>query len=179
MRSRFIYRLFLFCCGLFLASAFAMKWIEKDLVFNGETISIIGLELYYPKEKITGIFTGLDSSIRTILSYHLHFDFIFMAGIYPAIACLCLMVAGKLKNRAVRNILKVLAFLQPAACIFDIIENYYLLNWLRHPVIGNEFGFFHAVVYMKWALALTGVLFAVLTWIFYQINIRNLPARWR
>jgi hypothetical protein len=44
-------RLFLFCLGLFIAAAFAMKWMENDLLFNNEKISIFGLELFYPKER--------------------------------------------------------------------------------------------------------------------------------
>ena len=78
-------RLFLFCLGLLIAGAFAMKWMESDLLYNNEKISIFGLELFYPKEKIIEIFTGINDKVRTILGYHLSFDFIFMAGVYPGI----------------------------------------------------------------------------------------------
>lgn len=153
--------LFLFCLGLALGGSFAMKWIEPDLVFNSQPFSIIGLELSYAREKIIEIFTGIDSRIKTILGYHLYFDFIFMAGIYPGIASLCMIASGKINSRPVKIILFSLAFLQLAGWAFDIIENYYLLKWLKQPVIGNEFGFFHMVVYTKWAIALTGALFAL------------------
>ena len=92
-------KLFLFCLGLFIAGAFSMKWIESDLIYKGETISIFGLELFYPKEKIIEIFSGIDDKVRTILSYHLSFDFIFMAGAYPGIACLCMMAVQKVKSK--------------------------------------------------------------------------------
>lgn len=155
-------RLFLFCLGLLIASSFAMKWMEPDLVFNNEMISIFGLELFYPKEKIIKIFTGIDARVKTILGYHLYFDFVFMAGCFPGIACLCMMAAEKTSRRALKIILFSLAFAQLAAWAFDIIENYHLLKWLKNPVIGDEFGFYHAVVYSKWGIALAGSLAALL-----------------
>ena len=156
-------RLFLFALGLFVAGAFAMKWMESDLVYNNERISIFGLELFYPKEKIIEIFSGINDKVKTILNYHLSFDFIFMAGCYPGIACLCMMAAEKIRSKPVKRLLFIFAFLQLFAWAFDIIENYYLLRWLRRPVIGNEFGFYHAVVYSKWAIALSGALIALST----------------
>jgi len=66
-------RLFLFCLGLFIAGTFAMKWMENDLLFNKEKISILGLELFYPKEKIVEIFSGISDKVKTIpwLSFEL------------------------------------------------------------------------------------------------------------
>ena len=124
-------RLFLFCLGLFIAGAFAMKWMENDLLFNIEKISIFGLELFYPKEKIVEIFSGITDKVRTILGYHLSFDFIFMTSCYPGIACLCMMAREKFKSKNLKMILFLLASLQLAAWAFDITENYYLLKWLR------------------------------------------------
>ena len=155
------HRLFLFCFGLFIAGAFAMKWMESDLLYNNEKISIFGLELFYPKEKIIEIFTGINDKVRTILEYHLSFDFIFMAGVYPGIACLCMLAADRVNGKTQKRILFILAFLQIFGWTFDVIENYFLLKWLKTPVIGDEFGFYHLVVYSKWIIALTGALFAI------------------
>ena len=154
-------RLFLFCLGLFIAGAFAMKWMENDLLFNNEKISIFGLELFYPKEKIVEIFSGISDKVKTILGYHLSFDFIFMAGCYPCIACLCMMASAKMNSKNLKRILFILAFLQIFGWTFDVIENYYLLKWLKNPVIGDEFTFYHTVVYGKWIIALTGALLAI------------------
>ena len=154
-------RLFLFCLGLFIAASFAMKWMESDLLYKNEKISIFGLELFYPKEKIIEIFTGMDDKVKTILSYHLSFDFIFMAGCFPGIACLCMMAAEKMSRITIKRLLFILAFLQIIAWLFDIIENYHLLKWLRSPVIGDEFGFYHVVVYSKWIIAVTSALVAI------------------
>ena len=156
-------RLFLFALGLFVAGAFAMKWMESDLLYNNENISIFGLELFYPKEKIIEIFSGISDKVRTILNYHLSFDFIFMAGCYPGIACLCMIAAEKVRSKPMQRVLFIFAFLQLFAWAFDVIENYYLLKWLRQSVIGNEFGFYHVVVYSKWAIALSGAVIALST----------------
>ena len=165
MRSNFSrwHRLFLFSFGLFIAAAFAMKWMEGDLLYNNEKISIFGLELFYPKEKIIETFSGLTDKVKTILGYHLSFDFIFMAGCFPGIACLCMIAAEKITSKNIKKVLFIFAFLQLFAWAFDIIENYYLLKWLSQPVIGNEFGFYHVIVYSKWAIALSGALVALST----------------
>lgn len=154
-------RLFLFCLGLFIAGSFNMKWLENDLVYNGDKISIFGLELFYNPEKIMTIFSGMDDKVKTILGYHLSFDFVFMAGCYPGIACLCMMAGEKVKSKNSKIFLRLLASLQLLAWAFDAVENYYLFKWLKNPVIGPEFGFYHAVVYNKWIIALAAFLFAV------------------
>ena len=154
-------RLFLFCLGLFVGGSFAMKWIESDLLYNNEPISIFGLELFYSASRIEEIFSGITPHVKTILGYHLSFDFIFMAGCFPGIACLCMMAAEKVNSRAFKMILFSLAFLQLIAWAFDIVENYYLLKWLKTPVIGKEFEFYHVVVYTKWVIALTGALLSL------------------
>lgn len=156
-------RLFLFALGLFVAGAFSMKWMESDLLYNDDKISIFGLELFYTKGKIIEIFSGINDKVKTILIYHLSFDFIFMAGCYPGIASLCMMAAEKIGSKNIKRLLFIVAFLQLFAWAFDIIENYYLLKWLKQPVIGNEFGFYHVIVYSKWGIALSGAMVALST----------------
>ena len=169
-------RLFLFCLGLFIAGAFAMKWMESDLLYNNEKISIFGLELFYPKEKIIEIFSGINDKVKTVLGYHLSFDFIFMAGCYPGIACLCMMASAKVAGKNLKRILFILAFLQIFGWTFDVIENYYLLKWLKTPLIGDEFGFYHVVVYSKWIIALTGALFAIVILVGSMFKRKNLKS---
>lgn len=153
--------LFLLCLGLFAGTAFCMKWMEGDFVQNGQKFTIIGLEISYPQEKIEAILSGLDERVRTILRYHLYFDFAFMAGVYPGIAALCIMAREKSSHNWLKNLLLVVALLQAVALGCDIVENYYLLSWIKHPVIGNEFAFFHPVVFAKWGIALTAALLAI------------------
>lgn len=169
-------RLFLFCLGLFIAGAFAMKWMENDLLFKNEKISIFGLELFYAKEKIIETFSGVDDKVKTVLGYHFSFDFIFMAGCYPGIASLCMMASAKVPGKNLKKILLMLAFLQIFSWTFDIIENYYLLKWLKIPAIGDEFGFYHLVVCSKWIIALTGALFAIVIHVGSMFKRKNLKS---
>ena len=154
-------KLFLFCLGLSIAATFCMKWMEGDLLVNGEKFTVIGLEVSYPKEKIAGIFQSVDPQVTRILKYHLSFDFIFMPGVFLGILSACMMARIKTVNTGLKNLLLVLAVLQLIAWGFDITENCFLLTWLKSPVIGNEFTIFHAVVYAKWLIALLGILAAV------------------
>jgi len=154
-------KLFLFSFGLFAGTAFCMKWMEGDFLQNGQKFTIIGLEISYPKEQVASILAGLDDHVKTILRYHLSFDFAFMAGVYPGIAALCMMARHKLTSAGIRKFLLALALLQMLAWACDIFENYCLLKWLNDPVTGIDFNFYHLVVSAKWIIALTGALFAI------------------
>jgi hypothetical protein len=158
---KFWQRLFIFSLGLFIGAAFCMKWMEGDFIQNGQKFTIIGLEISYPKVKVANILAGLDEHIKTILRYHLSFDFVFMAGVYPGIAALCMMARGKLAGAGMRKILLAFAVLQIVAWGCDIFENYCLLKWIKNPAIGNDFSFYHFIVSAKWIIAVAGALLAV------------------
>ncbi len=150
--------LFFFCFGLFIASLMVMKWIETEMIFQGEKVSIFGLELFYTKQRIETIFGGIDASVRQSIGYHLYFDFIFMAGCFPGIASLCMIAAEKVEGKKIRSILFLFAALQIVAWVLDIIENIHLIKWLKYSVIRDDLFLFHAIVYSKWLIAVTGVL---------------------
>lgn len=149
---------FLFGLGMAVGTAFCMKWMEADFVTKQGKFSILGLELFYSKEKVESILFSLDDRVKTILRYHLYFDFAFMAGIYSAIASLGMMGKEKLVGFRLRKIIVILASFQLVALLADIAENYYLLGWIAKPVIGSEFGLYHFIVWIKWIIALAGVL---------------------
>jgi hypothetical protein len=154
-------RLFLFGLGLFIGTAFCMKWMEEDLWINNEKFTILGLEYFYSKEKVQGILAALDYRVQTILRYHLYFDFAFMAGVYPGITSLCMMARGKMTSSRIKKILFFLAAFQLLAWAADIMENYCLLQWIKEPVIGNEFEWYHGIVAIKWIIALAGALLSI------------------
>ena len=123
---KFWQRLFLFSLGLFMGTAFCMKWMEGDFIQNGQKFTIIGLEISYSKDKVAAILAGLDEHVKTILRYHLSFDYVFMAAVYPGIAALCMMARGKSTGTGIQKILLALAILQIVAWGCDIFENYFL-----------------------------------------------------
>ena len=154
-------KLFLFSFGLFAGSAFCMKWMEKDFLFQGQLFTIIGLEISYSADRLREILSGISPAVKQILSYHLYFDFVFMAGVYPGIASLCMMARGKSGKGWIRRIMLILALAQGIAWACDIAENIYLLSWISHPEKAGSLLTYHAVVMIKWILALTGALFAI------------------
>lgn len=155
-------KLFLFCLGLFIASAFCMKWMEGNLLHNGTLFTIVGLEVSYPPEKVTAILSGIDTTVRTTLRYHLIFDFVFMAGVYTGIASLCMLVRRRWAGTKVATLLLALALMQVVAWGCDITENMFLLKWIKDPAAVSSFDTYHLVVYAKWLIALTGVLASLL-----------------
>ncbi|MGZ8558979.1 MAG: hypothetical protein ACXWWC_11620 [Chitinophagaceae bacterium] len=156
-------RVFLFSAGIFIGTAFCMKWMEADFWIKGEKFTILGLELFYTREKMIRILSGLETNVRTILSYHLYFDFAFMAGVYPGIAALCMMAGRNTALLLSKKLLTVMAGLQIAAWACDIIENCYLLSWMQNPLIGNELELFHLIVGVKWLIALCGIFLSLLS----------------
>jgi len=160
-------KLFYFCLGLFLASAFCMKWMEPEFISRGKMFSIMDLELYLGKDELQQLLLNLDDKTSTIVNYHLHFDFLFMAGVFPGIACLCMLTRARIQKerRSIRSILFVMASLQLFAWSFDIYENTHLLKWLKHPDLIDNIGLYHALVRSKFVLAFSGVIIAGLAFL--------------
>jgi hypothetical protein len=158
--------LLLFCAGLAAGSAFCMKWMEPDLWAGNEQFTIMGLEIFYSHEKVAAVMKGMDESTRRILEYHLHFDFAFMAGIFPGIASLCMIAASRLSRFLLKRLLVILAALQTLAWGLDIIENMQLISWIRGKPLGNEFVSFQYVVIVKWVIALVGAITAIAVLLF-------------
>jgi len=154
-------KLFLFSLGLAVSAAFCTKWIENSLWFQNEKFTIIGLELFYSKEKMISILAGIDSHVKTVLRFHLSFDFAFMAGVYPGITALCMMAKKKVGLNFLKRLLFLFAALQIAAWGCDIAENWFLFNWIKRPQIGNEFSTYHIIVWTKWIIALVGALLSI------------------
>ena len=153
--------IFVFSLGLFLGTAFCMKWMENDLRVNNEKFTIIGLELTYSRQKVGDILASIDDRVRTILRYHLFFDFAFMAGAYPGIASLCMMARKRVNSLRIKNLLYVFAAFQLLAWLADIVENLWLLHWIDEPGIGKEFEWYHWAVVIKWIIALAGATIAI------------------
>ena len=155
--------LLLIASGITVGSAFCMKWMESDFLVNGQKFTILGLELFYPAEKMTAVFNSMDSHIRAILGYHLAFDFVFMAGIYPFIAALCILATEKTSAKNLKSLLIILAASQLIAWGCDIAENSFLLKWLKNSPFKNdlserELNNFHLIVGVKWIIAVLGIL---------------------
>lgn len=154
--------LFTFCLGIFAGTAFCLKWIEPGFRLHGELFTILGLEIFYSQERVSATLSGIDSSVRILLQYHLVFDFAFMAGVYPGIAALCMMVRNKVQGLTIKKILLSLALLQFVALVCDVTENILLMKWINSPEDICCFQFYHFIVITKWVLALAGAAVGIL-----------------
>ena len=161
-------KLFWFCLGLALASTFCMKWIEDDFISNGKLFSIMDLELKLNKEGLIKIFGGMDNKARTVVDYHLHFDFFFMAGVFPCIAAICMLIRERIEKKIVRSILFIIAFLQLVAWSFDIYENLHLIKWMEDPSSIDKIEFYHILVRLKFILSLGGLAISALSFLFFR-----------
>jgi hypothetical protein len=170
-------KLFFLCLGLFFASAFCMKWVESEFISNGKPFSIMDLELYLGKEDLIKLLNSLDAKASTAVSYHLHFDFAFMAGVFPGIAILCTLVREKVTNKIVNILLLVFAVLQFIAWGFDIYENLHLIKWLRNPSSVDGIEFYHLLVRLKFIISIGGALMALVAFLFFRKKSTNIPVR--
>jgi len=166
-------KLFFLCLGLFFASAFCMKWVESEFISNGKPFSIMDLELYLGKEELIKLLTSLDDKAATVVSYHLHFDFAFMAGVFPGIAIICTLVREKVNNKLVSILLLVFAILQFIAWGFDIYENLHLIKWLKKPPSVDGIELYHLLVRLKFIFSFGGVLMALIAFLFFRKKIHK------
>lgn len=158
-------KLLLFCLGLALGAGFCMKWIETDFLYSGGRFTILGLEWFYPKDKVIYILRSMDPVSGISLEYHLYFDFVFMAGVYPAIAAYGVLIAIR-SGEGARKCLIVLAAFQLLAWLSDIGENYYLLHWLRSPDVLQSWQWYHTLVAVKWLIVIAGIILPSIVWLF-------------
>lgn len=154
--------IFLFCLGHFLGTAFCMKWLETLFIYRGEIFTIIGLEIVYPAQKVMDILYRSDQTVLTLLKSHLYFDFAFMIGTYGGIASLLMMARSRITHIIFNRLLLFLAVAQLIAWGCDILENLYLLDWMKNKTdIRPSFSGYHFVVMVKWVLALGGALLSI------------------
>ena len=155
-------RLFTVCLGVFAGTAFCMKWMESDLVSGGRTFSIIGVELTYGATELRQIFTALTEPARTALGYHLVFDYLFMAAVYPGIAILCLWARDRYRNPGLRIFLTCCAIFQAFAWAIDVYENRCISRWMAAPDSIGHLRMYHALVTLKWVIAVFAFLTSLL-----------------
>jgi len=161
MNEKRLSRGFLFFLGITLGSAICMKWMEGQFLYEGKIFTILGLELQYPAEQMSTLLSGIEEPVKSLLRFHLRFDFVFMAGVYPGIAILCLWAAVRTPNPRYRKILQGFAMLQALAWYSDIRENLFLFQWIKDPGTITDLTGYHRVVWIKWILAISGLFIAL------------------
>ena len=150
----------------------AFSIIDLQFPSSARYYSYIMTSLIKENKKSPGKYTPLKALKRC-----LWWDFIFMFGIYPFIA----LVAIHLACRMDYKLFLVLAIAQCAAWLFDLLENGIIFYTMKHPklflvtkyhdnTIRDEeqkertvYFFYKYVVLIKWIIALSGLIFSLLT----------------
>ena len=91
-----------------------------------------------------------------------------MAGVFPGIAAICILTRERIEKKMIRSILFLIAFLQLAACGFDIYENLHLIKWMNNPASIDNIDFYHLLVRLKFIIAFSGIVIAAIAFIFFR-----------
>jgi len=147
--------------------------MESEFISNGKLFTIIDLELNLDRRALINLLSSLDDKTKTIVGYHLHFDFLFMAGVFPGLACLCMMAREITGNKLVQSLLLLFGFLQFFAWGFDIYENLNLIKWLNAPATVDGIDLFHLLVRLKFLFAFVALLVSLVTFLFFRKKSTN------
>ncbi len=155
-------------CSLIM-SAQSVNFFTKDGILR--RFSILELQLPATASEVVNLIKGIyklpDTQQQKTLGSlrgQLYTDFFFMPFAYGSIMILCLQVSQKMTLSIGMNFFKVLAVLQVAAWVCDIIENIYLLNKIKKDVVASTVGVHKAYLRMecfKWGAALFGAICAI------------------
>lgn len=154
---------FMLSFTLMLFTALWMFLLGKKFSYrdtDGVDVPFTILDLQFPssEQELSNIMKGLSPVVKKALRAHLWVDFLFMAGFYPSIAILCIIVGYK--TDVGQYFFWLVAALQLFAWLFDILENGYCLRKLRKPEAGspNAFQTYSFFVYTKFILCLAGAI---------------------
>jgi hypothetical protein len=176
----------LFCItgAVLLLTALAMQYfggffVTKDVLVRNFTI--MDLELASTETEIDNTLKGivrLEPAIATkvirSLKNHLYIDFIFMPAAYGTIFIACMKVAWKMPESGA-IFFSLLAWLQIAAWISDIMENIYLLGKIGGLNKGSQSSYlsFHTYQYLevvKWGFSMLAVVCVLSALLYFWVS---------
>ncbi|MFC1784925.1 hypothetical protein ACFL0J_04780 [Candidatus Neomarinimicrobiota bacterium] len=159
------YKVILIFSGLFTIIIFLALWyVDKSLITKTAPGGIISFELSKDFDQSIAIISSwdLNAKVNAGLSLGIDFLFLFVYGIFFALACYS--VAKKLKDR-INWFYKVgvyLAFSQLAAIVFDAIENIALIKLL----LGSNNSIFPTIAYyfasIKFVIIAIGIIYIII-----------------
>lgn len=172
---------FIVCFAIMLITNYFMGRAAQHFYLQSMTrikFSIFDLEFPAWPDSLPTLFNNIDKlrgreskKVRRALRANLLLDFIFMPATYIGIYLLCMHTAMKMRYVG-RDIFAVLAWMQLAAWLFDIIENVYLLGKMSTPTPSSMFVHkaFVRMVTAKWVLATTGAVCSVFGTLYFWLN---------
>lgn len=151
---------FVVCCGIMLASALQLMKIARGFRYragSGEEAPFTILDLQFPstEAEMSKMIQGMQPAVQRALKAHLWLDFIFMAGLYPAIGLLCIIIGAKTGEGV--YFFWLVAALQGVAWVADVYENVYCLRKMDQPAAAGGFKTYSFFVNTKFVLAFLGL----------------------
>ncbi len=148
------------CVGLLLATLLWMTQLAKKFRYrngSGEQSPFTILDLQFPSSEteMDKLVAGLEPPARQALKAHLWVDFLFMAGFYPAIALLCIIIGAK--TGPGEYFFWLVAALQIVAWAADVYENVYGLRKMKEAPVKGGFSTYSFFVNVKFLLAFLGL----------------------
>jgi hypothetical protein len=144
---------------LLLIAAIWMRALARHFFFRDKdglrrVFSIFDLQFPVSDKELTQMIGNMLPGVVKAVRLHLWVDFLFMAGFYPTIALLCIILGYKTGNGV--YFFWLMGALQGVAWICDISENIWLLRKLRKPGPNKQFRTYSFFVYTKFILAYAG-----------------------
>ncbi len=156
--------LFLLFFAIFLIAAIIMRKLSKGfytIIPAGRTFSIFNLEFPGSDEALTSLVLRMNNDVKMKVRKHLIVDYLFMLGAYPAIAILCFITSNYLSadSKSGSSILIIMGVAQVIPWLFDIIQNWILLQKLKKPIqpMPGTYRFFKYIVGIKLFITLTAI----------------------
>lgn len=146
--------------ALMAATALWLMQIARRFRYNtrgGEAMPFTILDIQFPasEAEMDGMVRGMEPTAQRALKTHLWVDFLFMAGFYPAVALLCVIVGAK--TGVGEYFFWLVGALQAVAWLADICENVYCLRKLRPKPVTGGFKSYAMAVNIKFVLAFLGL----------------------
>lgn len=151
----FLVHFTLFLLTTLWMSALARRFRTMDTDVGEVPFSILDLQFPSSENELCMLMSRATPDGRKALRMHLLVDFLFMMGLYPMVAILCLALGEK--TGAGQYFFWLVAALQFCAFLFDILENFYLLSRLANPKARGGFKTYKFYVFAKFILAFMGV----------------------
>lgn len=176
-----------FCIAVAFVIAFAylMQIIARSFITRDvlrKSFGIFDLEFAASELELNNLLRGINKleppqakKVFRALRTHLYVDFLFMPAAYGALFIACMLVANKMPLPGL-VFFSILAWLQAAAWVSDIVENIYLLKKIRQhenqSLQGagtNFFPLFQALQIIKWGAALLALVCVLSSLMYFWI----------
>lgn len=165
----------------YIMHAISRLFVTRDVLHK--KFGILDLELASSPLELDNLLRGITKlehlqakKVFRALRMHLYVDFLFMPAAYGALFIACMQIARKMPEPGM-TFFSILAWLQTAAWISDIIENIFLLKKIRQHedqalqnTGTNFFPTFQKLQFIKWGAALLALVCILSSLMYFWVS---------